>query len=139
MRDLPLFKHLNAGTLVTVTCGLGLLYVGRDVLEPIALASILSLVIAPLIRSMRRAGLPQMPATLLSVLLATTCLVGVGIVLAFQLVAVTGDLPKYRAAMRTKVATVRDIAERPFARIEAELSAVAPPGSTPPATGKRGM
>jgi predicted PurR-regulated permease PerM len=138
MRDLPLFKHLNAGTLVTVTCGLGLLYVGRDVLEPIALASILSLVIAPLIRSMRRAGLPQLPATLLSVLLATTCLVGIGIVLAFQLVAVTGDLPKYRAAMRTKVATVREIAERPFARIEAELSAVAPAGGVP-ATGKRGM
>ena len=73
MRDLSLFKHLNAGSLVTVTCGLGLLYVGRDVLEPIALASILSLVIAPLIRSMRRAGLPQLPATVLSVLLAATC------------------------------------------------------------------
>jgi predicted PurR-regulated permease PerM len=138
MRDLSLFKHLNAGSLVTVTCGLGLLYVGRDVLEPIALASILSLVIAPLIRSMRRAGLPQLPATLLSVLLATTCLVGVGIVLAFQLVAVTSDLPKYRAAMRTKVAAVREMTERPFARIEAELTAVAPPGSVP-ATGKRGM
>jgi predicted PurR-regulated permease PerM len=89
MRDLSLFKHLNAGSLVTATCGLGLLYFGRDVLEPIALASILSLVIAPLIRSMRRAGLPQPAGHLLSVLLATTCLVGVGIVLAFQLVAVT--------------------------------------------------
>jgi predicted PurR-regulated permease PerM len=138
MRDLSLFKHLNAGSLVTVTCGLGLLYFGREVLEPIALASILSLVIAPLIRSMRRAGLPQLPATLLSVLLATTCLVGIGIVLAFQLVAVTTDLPKYRAAMRTKVAAVREMTERPFARIEAELTAVAPPG-TMPATGKRGM
>jgi predicted PurR-regulated permease PerM len=138
MRDLSLFKHLNAGSLVTVTCGLGLLYFGREVLEPIALASILSLVIAPLIRSMRRAGLPQLPATLLSVLLATTCLVGIGIVLAFQLVAVTTDLPKYRAAMRTKVAAVREMTERPFARIEAELTAVAPPG-TVPATGKRGM
>jgi predicted PurR-regulated permease PerM len=138
MRDLSLFKHLTAGSLVTVTCGLGLLYFGRDVLEPIALASILSLVIAPLIRSMRRAGLPQLPATLLSVLLATTCVVGVGTVLAFQLVAVTGDLPKYRAAMRTKVAAVREIAERPFARIEAELTAVAPAGAVP-ATGKRGM
>jgi predicted PurR-regulated permease PerM len=138
MRDLSLFKHLNAGSLVTVTCGLGLLYFGRDVLEPIALASILSLVIAPLIRSMRRAGLAQMPATMLSVLVATTCLVGVGIVLAFQLVAVTRDLPKYRAAMRTKVAAVRELAERPFERIEAELSAVAPSSGTT-ATGKRGM
>jgi predicted PurR-regulated permease PerM len=139
MRDLSLFKQLTAGSLVTVTCGLGLLYFGRDVLEPIALAAILSLVIAPLIRSMRRAGLPQLPATLLSVLLATTCVVGVGTVLAFQLVAVTGDLPKYRAAMRTKVAAVREMAERPFARIEAELTAVAPGGSFPATTGKRGM
>jgi predicted PurR-regulated permease PerM len=138
MRDLSLFKHLNAGALVTVTCGLGLLYVGRDVLEPIALASILSLVIAPLIRSMRRVGLQQLPATLLSVLFATTCVFGIGIVLAFQLVAVTADLPKYRAAIRTKVAAVREMTERPFARIEAELTAVAPPGSSI-ATGRRGM
>jgi predicted PurR-regulated permease PerM len=138
MRDLSLFKHLNAGALVTVTCGLGLLYVGRDVLEPIALASILSLVIAPLIRSMRRVGLHQLPATLLSVLFATTCVLGIGIVLTFQLVAVTADLPKYRAAIRTKVAAVREMTERPFARIEAELSAVAPPGSSI-ATGRRGM
>jgi predicted PurR-regulated permease PerM len=138
MRDLSLFKYLNAGSLVTVTCGLGLLYFGRDVLEPIALASILSLVIAPLIRSMRRAGLHHMPATLLSVLFATTCLVGVGIVLAFQLVSITADLPKYRAAIRTKVAAVREMAERPFARLEAELTAVTPAG-TAPATGKRGM
>jgi predicted PurR-regulated permease PerM len=138
MRDLSLFKHLNASSLVTVTCGLALLYVGRDVLEPIALASILSLVIAPLIRSLRRAGLHQLPATLLAVLLATTCVVGIGIVLAFQLVAVTGDLPKYRAAMRTKVAAVREMTERPFARLQDELSAVAPSG-TVPATGRRGM
>jgi predicted PurR-regulated permease PerM len=138
MRDLPLFKHLNTGSLVTVTCGLGLLYFGRDVLEPLALASILSLVIAPLIRSMRRAGLRHLPATLLSVLFATTCLVGIGIVLAFQLVAVTADLPKYRAAIRTKVSAVREMTERPFARIEAELTAVSPAG-TAPATGRRGM
>jgi predicted PurR-regulated permease PerM len=138
MRDLSLFKYLNAGSLVTVSCGLGLLYFGRDVLEPLALASILSLVIAPLVRSMRRTGLHHLPATLLSVLFATTCLVGVGIVLAFQLVAVTADLPKYRAAIRTKVSAVREMTERPFARIEAELIAVAPAG-TSPATGKRGM
>jgi hypothetical protein len=83
-------------------------------------------VLAPLIRSMRRVGLPHMPATLLSVLLAGTCVVGIGTILAFQLVAVTRDLPKYRAAIRTKVAAVRELTERPFARIEAELSAVAP-------------
>jgi predicted PurR-regulated permease PerM len=126
MRDSTLFKHLTSSSIVTACCVLGLLYFGRDVLEPLALAVILSLVIAPLIRSLRRIGLPQMPATLLSVLMVGTCVVGLGIVLAFQLVAVTGDLPKYRAAIRTKVAAVRELTERPFARIEAEISAVQP-------------
>lgn len=138
MRDSPLFKHLSSGSLVTASCFLGLLYFGRDVLEPLALASILSLVIAPLIRSMRRVGIGQMPATLLSVVLVTTAVVGIGTILAFQLVAVTGDLPKYRAAIRTKIATVRELTERPFARIEAELSAVSPQAPSTP-VGKRGI
>ena len=107
MRDSTLFKHLTSSAIVTGCCVLGLLYFGRDVLEPLALAVILSLVIAPLIRSLRRLGFGQMPATMLSVLMVGTCVVGLGIVLAFQLVAVTGDLPKYRAAIRTKVAAVK--------------------------------
>ena len=138
MRDTSLLKHLTSGTIVTGCCILGLLYFGRDVLEPLALASILSLVIAPLIRSMRRVGLTHMPATLLSVLVVATCVVGVGTILAFQLVAVSRDLPKYRAAIRTKVAAVREMTERPFARIEAELSAVSPQERGPVA-GRRGF
>ena len=138
MRDTSLLKHLTSGTIVTGCCILGLLYFGRDVLEPLALASILSLVIAPLIRSMRRFGLNHMPATLLSVLVVATCVIGVGTILAFQLVAVSRDLPKYRAAIRTKVVAVRELTERPFARIEAELSAVSPQERVPP-TGRRGI
>ena len=138
MRDSTLFKNLTSSSIVTACCVLGLLYFGRDVLEPLALAVILSLVIAPLIRTLRRIGLPQLPATMLSVLMIGTCVVGLGIVLAFQLVAVTGDLPKYRAAIRTKVAAVRELTERPFARIEAELSAVQPQERGTP-TGRRGI
>ncbi|WP_075791154.1 AI-2E family transporter [Massilia putida] len=126
MRDSTLFKHLTSSSIVAACCVLGLLYFGREVLEPLALAVILSLVIAPLIRTLRRIGLGQVPSTMLSVLMVGTCVVGLGIVLAFQLVAVTGDLPKYRAAIRTKVAAVRELTERPFARIEAEISAVQP-------------
>jgi predicted PurR-regulated permease PerM len=126
MRDSTLFKQLTSSSIVTACCVLGLLYFGREVLEPLALAVILSLVIAPLIRSLRRIGLGQVPSTMLSVVLVGTCVIGLGIVLAFQLVAVTGDLPKYRAAIRTKVAAVRELTERPFARIEAEISAVQP-------------
>ncbi|MGX4643171.1 AI-2E family transporter [Massilia sp. SYSU DXS3249] len=138
--DSSLFKNLTSSAIVTASCVLGLLYFGRDVLQPLALASILSLVLAPLIRSLRRVGFGRLPATLVSVLLAGTCVVGVSIILAFQLVAVTADLPQYRKAIRSKVESVREMTERPFARLEAELSAVAPQvlPPAPPVTVRRG-
>jgi predicted PurR-regulated permease PerM len=132
MRESSLFNNLTASSVVTVACILGLLYFGRDVLEPLALATVLSLVLAPLIRSLRRVGLPRLPATLVSVLLAGTCVIGIGTILAFQLVAVTRDLPEYRAAIRSKIERVRELTERPFARLEAELSAVTPQSPVPP-------
>ena len=120
------FSKVSSGSILTATCILGLLYFGREVLEPLALALILSLVIAPLIRAITRTGLGQLPATLISVLLSGIAIVGVCVMLASQLVAVTADLPKYRAAIQTKLEKVRELTERPFARIEAELRAVVP-------------
>jgi predicted PurR-regulated permease PerM len=131
MQEKSPLTRLSASAVVTASCVLGLLYFGRDVLQPIALASILSLAIAPLVRRFRRSGLPRMAATLLSVLLVGVCVVGLSTILAFQLVAVATDLPKYRAAIRTKVDSMRVITERPFALIQAELSAVSPPPPVP--------
>jgi predicted PurR-regulated permease PerM len=133
MQEKSPLTRLSASAVVTASCVLGLLYFGRDVLQPIALASILSLAIAPLVRRFRRSGLPRMAATLLSVLLVGVCVVGLSTILAFQLVAVATDLPKYRAAIRTKVDSMRVITERPFALIQAELSAVSPPPPPVPA------
>lgn len=125
LENAPL-SRLSASAVVTASCLLGLLYFGRDVLQPIALASILSLAIAPLVRRFRRSGLPRMAATLLSVLLVGVGVVGLSTILAFQLVAVAGDLPKYRTAINNKVDSLRVLTERPFALIQAELSAVSP-------------
>ncbi len=126
-------KRLTPLAVIAATCVLALLYFGRDVLQPIALATILSLMIAPLVRQLRRRGrLGQMPATLIAVLIAASTVAAIGTVLAFQLAAVAGDLPKYRAAIRYKIEKVREVTERPFARIEAELSAVSPTAPAAP-------
>lgn len=132
MPDSTAFNRLTPSVVVTASCLLGLLYFGSDVLQPIALASILGLAIAPMVRRLRRAGLGRTPATLLSVLTVGVCVVGLSAILAFQLVAVATDLPRYRAAIREKIERVRQLTERPFALIQAELSAVAPPPPAPP-------
>ncbi len=133
------FPQVTSGSVVTATCILALLYFGRGVLEPLALALILSLVIAPLIRIIGRTGLGRLPSTFIAVLLSGVGVVGICFMLAFQLVAVTGELPQYRAAIQTKLKSVRELTERPFARIEAELRAVAlprPGSSTLPRRGE---
>ncbi|MGI4845723.1 MAG: AI-2E family transporter [Janthinobacterium lividum] len=138
MNVLPPTLRLTAGTVVSATCVVALLYFGREVLEPLALALILSLVLAPLVRSMTRVGLARMPAVLLSVALVATGVGAVGAILFDQLVTITRDLPQYRKAIKTKVANVREMVERPISRIEAELSAVAPAPAAEAARVRRG-
>lgn len=134
----PPSLRLTANTVVSATCVVALLYFGREVLEPLALALILSLVLAPLVRSMTRVGLARMPAVLLAVALVATCVGAVGAVLFDQLVTITRDLPQYRKAIKTKVANVRELVERPITRIEQELSAVAPVPAAEAARVRRG-
>ena len=77
--SIPL-KRVTPIAVVAATCILALLYFGKDVLQPIALASILSLMIAPLVRQLRRRGrLAQMPATLVAVLIAASTLAAIGV------------------------------------------------------------
>ena len=132
MSTLSNWPKISAGPVVTLTCILALLHFGREVLEPLAMAFILSLIIAPMIRSLRRIGIGHAIATVISVLFSTMCVVGLSVILAAQLVAVTVELPQYRAAIQTKLAKARELTERPFVRIERELRAVAPslPGAS---------
>ncbi len=120
------FSRLSSTTLLGAAVVLGMLYFGRDILAPLAVAGIASLIILPLVRKLDALGLNRAAAAMVSVLLVGGCLVALAVVLTFQLVSVTSDLPQYREAIQDKVESVRAMAERPFARLEAELSAVIP-------------
>ncbi|MCA1323735.1 AI-2E family transporter [Herbaspirillum sp. alder98] len=127
----PVLTRLTPATLVGASCVLAMLYFGREVLAPLAVATILSLVILPLVRKLASLGLNRVAAAIVSVLLVAAALVSLAVVLAFQLASVTSDLPQYRAAIQEKVEQVRTLTERPFARLEEQLSAVIPPPPAP--------
>ena len=82
---------------------LGLLYVGRDVLIPITVALMLSLLVAPLVRRLRRLGLTQTPAVLLAVLAAAVTLSAVAAVLGAQILRMAGGLPQYERTIQQKM------------------------------------
>ena len=119
-------QPLPTGWLLPATCLIALVHFGQDVLQPLALALILSLVIAPLVRTLRRLGLPRGAATIVSVALVGSGLLAAVAVLAFQLAAVAGDLPQYRAGMLMKIEQVRELTVRPLEKWRGELGLVAP-------------
>ncbi len=115
-----------AGAIVGASCLLALLHFGRAVLQPVALAAILSLVAAPLIRAFVQLGLRRLPAMLAVLLLAGAGLAGTGLMLGAQLFSVSAELPQYRAAIRQKAELLHAAVERPFAHVKNGLNAVAP-------------
>jgi predicted PurR-regulated permease PerM len=112
---------------VDVACILAMLYAGRDILQPIALAAVASLIVAPFIRSLSSLGLGRLPALLASLAIVGAGLAGAAAILATQLVGLSAELPQYHAAIHRKAEQVHAVLERPFARVEASLNILAPP------------
>jgi len=88
---------------------LGLLYVGRGVLIPITVALMLGLLIAPLVRRLRRLGLSQTPAVLLAVLAVAIVLSATAAVLGTQVLRVAGGLPHYERTIQQKLSDLDEI------------------------------
>jgi predicted PurR-regulated permease PerM len=83
------------------------LAIARDVLIPVALASLLALVLTPLVTLVQRRGVHRIAAVILVVLVAFSVLGGALWVLAQQVTTLANDLPQYRHNVRQKVAEVR--------------------------------
>ena len=88
---------------------LGLLYVGRGVLIPITVALMLSLLVAPLVRRLRRLGLSQTPAVLIAVLALAVVLSAVAAVLGTQVLRMAGGLPQYERTIHQKLSYLDEI------------------------------
>ena len=86
---------------------IGTLYVGREVFVPIALAILLSFVLAPLVRVLERWHIPRPISVVGVVLLAFASIFLVGGMIAAQVTQLAGDLPRYELTMREKIKSLR--------------------------------
>lgn len=84
------------------------LYLGRDVFVPIAVAILLSFVLAPVILVLRRVRLPRTPAVVAVVVATFLGLVALGGVLALQLTDLVDDLPQYRLNLSNKIKSIKE-------------------------------
>ncbi|WP_144109293.1 AI-2E family transporter [Paraburkholderia sp. BCC1886] len=118
---------------VAVVCAL---YFGREVLIPITLSVLLSFLLAPLVQTLRRLHMGQLPSIFIAVLFALASLLAVGALITAQLVQLAGDLPQYQVAIEQKIETVQEKtvgrADSMMSRAAATLQRVAPSKPNPP-------
>jgi predicted PurR-regulated permease PerM len=98
------------GVAVVTTIIIAALYFGRELFVPIALAILLSFVLAPLVRALQHWRVPRGLAVVAVVLLTFLGIFALGGVIATQVAQLAGDLPRYEATMREKIKSVRGTA-----------------------------
>jgi predicted PurR-regulated permease PerM len=84
------------------------LYYGRDIIIPIALAVLLSFVLAPLVRLVQRLRIPRSLAVVSVVVIAFAFIFAMGSLLATQLAQLAGDLPRYQSTISEKIQSFRE-------------------------------
>jgi predicted PurR-regulated permease PerM len=95
---------------------LALVYLGREVLIPITLAILLSLLVAPVVRRLRKIGLGHGGSVFVAVFVLAIFLGYLAAVVGSQVVHLARSLPQYETTIRAKAHTLRDAS---FGRLEA--------------------
>ena len=124
--------HNRALGVIAFATVLALLYVGRGVLIPLSIALMLSLLITPMVRRLKRIGLSQTSAVIFGVLAFSVVVTTAAGVLGTQLLRLVASLPRYESTIQLKL---RNVDEMTVGRLDAlirEASRLAEsPRSTP--------
>jgi len=84
-----------------------ILYFGREIFIPIAIALLLSFVLTPLVSRLRRLRLPRLVAVGVSVLLTLGIVGALGTLIGIQAADLVGDIPRYRTTIERKIEGLR--------------------------------
>jgi predicted PurR-regulated permease PerM len=112
----------HSSRIMTAGIILALLYLARSVLIPLALAIVLSLLVTPLIRALRRLRIGKAPSVLVAVAALTVLCVGVAAALGTQILHIAESLPQYESNVQRKLKTLEEVTVGPILRLTNETS-----------------
>jgi predicted PurR-regulated permease PerM len=98
--------HAVSAVVMGVTV-IAALYFARELLIPLALAVLISFVLAPLANQLRRTGLPQGVCVIAVVIFSFGVILGIGAIGASQIAQLAENLPQYQTNLREKIRTIR--------------------------------
>ncbi len=101
---------------------LALLHLGRSVLIPLALAIMVSLLVAPAVRALRRLRVGRICSVLVAVVALAVLCMGVAAALGTQIVRIAESLPQYESNVQRKLKTLEEVTLGPLRRLTDETS-----------------
>lgn len=117
------------------------LYLGREFFMPIALAILISFLLAPLVRKFERWHFGRIGSVVTVTILAFALLGGIGAIVGGQLIDLANQLPGYKSNLHEKVMAIKapkggalDRARKTIQDLTAELNAETPNGEPTPAS-----
>lgn len=122
VKEAPAWLRDHSSRIMTAGIILALLYVGRSVLIPLALAIMLSLLVAPLVRALRRLGVGRTSSVLVAVAVLAVSCIGVAAALGTQVLRSAENLPQYESNVQRKLKTFEELAIGPLRRLTDETS-----------------
>ena len=102
----PLNQNVLNGLIIFLSI-CAILYFGQQILIPIVLATLMSLLLSPLVKMLQKVRVPKAPAIIGVVFIAFTLLFGVAAVVATTLTNLAGDLPRYESNLRDKARSLK--------------------------------
>ncbi len=94
-------------TVTVLAAVIAALYFGSEILVPIALAILLSFVLAPMVRQLHRLGLGRVAPVFITVVFAFVLIASLGGLIATQMRDLATDLPRYEATVARKIQTIK--------------------------------
>src|SRR5450755_1044416 len=122
VKKAPGWLRDHGSRIVTAGIILALLYLGRSVLIPLALAIMLSLLVAPLVRALRRLRIGRASSVLVAVVALTVSCVGVAAALGAQILHIAESLPQYESNVQRKLKTLEEVIVGPILKLTNETS-----------------
>ncbi len=86
------------------------LYLGREIFVPVALAVLLSFVLAPFVSRLQMLRLPRIVSVLAVVILGFAIIFSLGGLMVSQATRLAADLPGYEQTLRSKIESLRGLA-----------------------------
>ena len=93
--------------LFSATIVIAALYLGREILMPLAMAFLLGFVLDPLVMRLKRWGVPRSVAVMAVVVVTLALIAVAGLFLSRQVSALSAELPTYQSNIQTKLRDFR--------------------------------